>query len=87
MQYIIFTCSLTSLSEAGRKLVEIGGFTLSLFSIDYTRKPPTPKGTYGFYRIEILSSLVNSVVLLLLSAYILHDGFGRVLEREIQALL
>jgi len=38
------------------------------------------KRTYGFYRIEILASLVNSVVLILLSLYILYEGFRRAFE-------
>jgi cobalt-zinc-cadmium efflux system protein len=87
MHYVvIFTGSPALLSEAGHMLVEIGGFTLALFAIYYTHKPPTPQGTYGFYRIEILASPVHSVVLMLLSAYILYEGFGRALEPpEIQS--
>jgi cobalt-zinc-cadmium efflux system protein len=83
MHYVIFTGSLALLSEAGHMLVEIGGFTLALFTINYTSRPPTPQSLpfgVSFHRIEILSSLVNSVVLILLSAYILYEGFGRALE-------
>ena len=68
-------------------LADVGGFALALFAINYTRKPATPQRTYGFYRMEILASLVNSVVLVLLSAYILYEGFRRIFEPpEIQSL-
>jgi cobalt-zinc-cadmium efflux system protein len=84
---VFFTGSLALLSEAGHVLVDIGGFALALFAINYTRKPPTPKRTYGFYRLEILASLVNSSVLALLSVYIMYEGFRRIFEPpEIQSV-
>ena len=61
-------------------LTDVGGLALALFAINYTRKPPTPQRTYGFYRIEILSSLANSVVLILISIYILYEAYQRILE-------
>jgi len=83
---VIFTGSLALLSEAGHILADIGGLALALFAVNYTRKPATPQRTYGFYRMEILASLVNSVVLVLLSVYILYEGFRRILEPpEIQS--
>lgn len=82
----LLTGSLALLSEAGHVLADIGGFALALFAINYTRKPATPQRTYGFYRVEILASLVNSVVLVLLSVYILYEGFRRIFEPpEIQS--
>ena len=83
---VLLTGSLALLSEAGHILADIGGLALALFAVNYTRKPATPQRTYGFYRMEILASLVNSVVLVLLSVYILYEGFRRILEPpEIQS--
>src|SRR6187200_327180 len=83
---VLLTGSLALLSEAGHMLADVGGLVLSLFAFNYTRKPATPQRTYGFYRMEILASLVNSVVLVLLSVYILYEGFRRILEPpEIQS--
>lgn len=83
---VLFTGSLALLSEAGHMLADIGGVALALFAINYTRKPATPQRTYGFYRMEILASLVNSVVLVLLSVYILYEGSRRIFEPpEIQS--
>ena len=84
---VLFTGSLALLSEAGHMLADVGGLVLALFAINYTRKPATPQRTYGFYRMEILASLVNSVVLVLLSVYILYEGSRRIFEPpEIQSL-
>jgi cobalt-zinc-cadmium efflux system protein len=67
-------------------LADVGGLVLALFAINYTRKPATSQRTYGFYRMEILASLVNSVVLILLSVYILYEAFRRIFEPpEIQS--
>ena len=83
---VLFTGSLALLSEAGHMLADVGGLALALFAINYARKPATAQRTYGFYRIEILASLVNSVVLVLLSVYILYEGFRRIFEPpEIQS--
>jgi cobalt-zinc-cadmium efflux system protein len=83
---VLFTGSLALLSEAGHMLADVGGLFLALFAINYTRKPATSQRTYGFYRMEILASFVNSVVLVLLSIYILYEAFRRIFEPpEIQS--
>ncbi len=74
---VLITGSLSLLSEAGHMLADVGGLALALFAINYTRKSPTPERTYGFFRMEILASLTNSIVLILLSLYIMYEGFMR----------
>jgi cobalt-zinc-cadmium efflux system protein len=82
----LLTGSLALISESGHMLADVGGLALTLFAINYTRKPATPQRTYGFYRIEILASLVNSLVMVFLSVYILYEGFRRIFEPpEIQS--
>jgi cobalt-zinc-cadmium efflux system protein len=83
---VITTGSLALLSEAGHILADIGGIALALFAINYTRKPATPQRSYGFYRMEILASFVNSMILALLSVYVLYEAFRRIFEPpEIQS--
>ena len=77
---VLITGSLSLLSEAGHMLADVGGLALALFAINYTRKPPTPERTYGFFRMEILASLANSMVLILLSVYIIYEGFMRIFD-------
>jgi cobalt-zinc-cadmium efflux system protein len=76
----ILTGSLALIADAGHMLTDVGALALSLFAIGYARKPPTPQRTYGFYRMEILASLANSTVLVLLSAYILYEAYHRIFE-------
>jgi cobalt-zinc-cadmium efflux system protein len=76
----LLTGSLALIADAGHMFADVGALALSLFAISYARRPPTPKRTYGFYRMEILASLVNSVVLVLFSAYILYEAYQRIFE-------
>jgi cobalt-zinc-cadmium efflux system protein len=77
---VLLTNSLSLLSEAGHMFADVGGLALALFAINYSRKPPTPERTYGFFRMEILASLANSVVLIILSGYILYEGILRIFD-------
>lgn len=76
----LLTNSLALLADAGHMLTDVGGLTLALFAISYARRPATPQRTYGFYRMEILASLANSIVLVLLSIYILYEAYTRIFE-------
>jgi len=83
----ILTNSLALLADAGHMLTDVGGLALALFAINYARKPATPQRTYGFYRMEILASLVNSVGLVLLSIYIFYEAYRRIMEpSEVQSI-
>jgi cobalt-zinc-cadmium efflux system protein len=61
-------------------LIDVAGLLMALFAISFTQKPATPIRTYGFYRAEILASLLNSIFLILLSAFILFEGFQRMIH-------
>jgi cobalt-zinc-cadmium efflux system protein len=74
----LLTGSLALIADAGHMLTDVGALALSLFAISYARRPPTPQRTYGFYRMEILASLANSIVLVLLSTYILYEAYQRI---------
>lgn len=83
----LLTNSLALLADAGHMLTDTGGLALAVFAISYARKPASPKRTYGFYRMEILASLANSLVLILLSVYIFYEAYRRFFEPpEIQSL-
>ena len=76
----LFTGSLVLLADAGHMLTDVGGLALSLFAINHSRKPRTPKRTYGFYRMEILASLTNSVLLVLISVFVFYEAYRRFFE-------
>lgn len=76
----ILTGSLALLADAGHMFTDVGGLALALFAARLALRPATPARTYGSYRAEILAALVNAVVLIGLSAYILIEAWRRFLN-------
>ena len=72
--------SLAVISDAGHMLLDVAGLVMALLAISFTQKPATPTRTFGFYRGEILASLLNSIFLILLSVFILIEGLQRIIH-------
>ena len=72
--------SLAVISDAGHMLIDSAGLVMALLAISFTQKPATPARTYGFYRAEILASLLNSIFLILLAVFITFEAFQRFLH-------
>ena len=72
--------SLALLSDAGHMLIDACGLLMALLAVSFAQKPATPRRTFGFYRTEILTSLVNSLFLILLSFYILYEAYERIIS-------
>lgn len=73
----LVTGSLALLADAAHMLTDAGGLALALFAIHIGARPATPQKTYGYLRAEILSALLNAVVLLVLTVYILYEAYQR----------
>jgi cobalt-zinc-cadmium efflux system protein len=73
----LLTHSLALLADAGHMLTDVAGIGLALLAIQFAERPATPERTYGFYRVEILAALINAVVLIGISAYILYEAYQR----------
>jgi cobalt-zinc-cadmium efflux system protein len=70
--------SLALISDAVDMLIDIGAVVMALLAISFSQKPATPQRTYGFYRTEILASLLNCLLLILISLYILYEASNRI---------
>ena len=73
----ILANSLALLADAGHMLTDAGALGLSLLAVLFSERSPTPQKSFGYYRTEILAALVNALVLLLMSFYILYEAWGR----------
>jgi cobalt-zinc-cadmium efflux system protein len=71
------TGSLALFADAGHMLTDVGGLALALFATRMAHRPSTPERSYGYYRAEILAALMNAVVLLGISAFILWEAYSR----------
>ncbi|MBS1962319.1 MAG: cation transporter [Bdellovibrionales bacterium] len=73
----ILTKSLALLADAGHMLTDVGGLAITLLAIHIAQKKANAERTYGYYRAEIFGSMVNAVVLISLSFYILFEAYQR----------
>jgi cobalt-zinc-cadmium efflux system protein len=69
--------SLALMADAGHLLTDAAGLALALLALHYSERPATPERTYGYYRVEILAALINSVVLTGVSVFILFEAWQR----------
>ena len=76
----LLTQSLALLADAGHMLTDVAGIGLALIAINFAERPATPERTYGFYRVEILAAVINGVVLIGISLYILYEAYERFLN-------
>ena len=76
----LWTGSLALIADAAHMLTDAGGLALALIAIRFAERPATPQKTYGYVRMEVLSALLNAVVLLLLTVYILYEAYQRFLD-------
>ena len=74
------TNSLVLVADAGHMLTDVAGLSLALLAIWFAQRPANQQKTYGYYRTEILAALVNAVLLLGVSGYILFEAYGRFRE-------
>ncbi len=71
------TNSLALMSDAGHMLTDVSALALSLLALWFSGKPANLKKTYGYYRMEILSALLNGVLLLGITVVILVEAWER----------
>lgn len=76
----VWTGSLALIADAAHMATDAGGLALALFAIYFAQKAANSQKTYGYLRTEILAALVNAVVLLLLTIYILYEAYLRFLS-------
>jgi len=73
----VFTGSLALLADAGHMLTDVAGLMLALAAMKFAERPPSPRRTYGYHRVEILAALTNGVLLLVMAGYILREAWLR----------
>jgi len=74
--------SLALLSDAGHNLTDALALGLALFGVYLQRKPADDSRTFGYQRGGVLAAFVNALVLVLLSAFVFHEAWGRLFHPE-----
>lgn len=74
--------SLALLSDAGHMVTDAGALAMALLALWFSRRPATHEKTYGFYRIEILSALLNGSVLVAIAGFIFYQAINRMFNPQ-----
>jgi len=69
--------SLALLADAAHMLSDALALGLALFAAWLAHRPATPERSFGWRRAEVLAALANALVLVVLGAWIIWEGGGR----------
>ena len=78
----VFTNSLALLSDAGHVLIDLLALLLAYFALQLSKRASTGKFTFGYYRAEILSAIINGLVLIFITIFIFYQAYLRFLTPE-----
>lgn len=70
--------SLALLSDAGHMLTDAAALLLAALALWFAGRPADLKRTYGYFRLEILSALVNGVTLIVIAGFIGWEAWQRI---------
>ncbi|HSP20222.1 MAG TPA: cation diffusion facilitator family transporter [Myxococcaceae bacterium] len=71
------THSLALLSDAGHMWTDVSALGLALLAAWFAGRPANRKRTYGYLRLENLSALLNGVLLLAITVFIVVEAIAR----------
>ena len=69
--------SLTLLGDAAHNASDAAAIGIAALAAWFASRPPSPRRTFGWARLEILAALVNGLVLCLLAVWIFWQGLDR----------
>ncbi|HVO09619.1 MAG TPA: cation diffusion facilitator family transporter [Vicinamibacteria bacterium] len=73
----VLTGSLALLADAGHMLTDVAGLVLALAAMKFAERPPSPRRTYGYQRVEVLAAVANGVALFGVAGYVLREAWLR----------
>jgi len=73
----VVTGSLALLSDAGHMLTDVAGLGMALAAIQFAQSRRSRSHTYGLYRLEVLASVANALLLFGVAAYVLVEAIQR----------
>lgn len=76
----LVTGSLALLVDTAHMLTDAAGLGLALVTASITRRPPSPRRTWGYRRAEVLAALAQAATLLAVGAYVVVSGIRRLVE-------
>lgn len=72
--------SLALLADAGHMLTDAAALALAWYAFRASRRPATPRRSYGHDRLQVLAALINSGALLVIALWIAVEAARRLLD-------
>ncbi|MGY0232831.1 cation diffusion facilitator family transporter [Longispora urticae] len=74
----LVTNSLALLADAGHVLTDAGGVALAMAAIWFGKRAAGPRHSFGYYRVEIFSAVINAVILTVIAVLVLIEAYKRI---------
>lgn len=72
-----YSQSLALLSDALHMLTDVVALGISMFAVRFAKTPADHNHTFGHQRIEVLSGLINSILLFVIAIFMVYQGANR----------
>ena len=76
----VLSGSLALLSDASHNVGDLVAVLLALFARRLSRRPPSIRHTYGLKRVEVMAALINAVLLIGATVFIVRESVLRLLH-------
>ncbi len=73
----LLTNSLALLADSAHVFTDLTGVVLALAAIGLAARPATERRTYGFHRLEIITAIVNALLLFAIGGTVLYQALRR----------
>lgn len=73
----IISGSLALISDSVHMLIDFCSLLFSWLAAKFASRPPDAKRSYGYHRLEVLAPFVNSMLLFIISSFVLFEAIKR----------
>lgn len=73
--------SLAITTDAAHLLTDLAGFSISLFSIHMSGRPPSRRMNYGWYRSEVLGAVTSVMMIWVVTAILVYMAVLRIIDQ------
>ena len=77
-----FTGSLSLFADAGHMLSDLIGLVIALIATIVAARPANDRHSYGYQRAEVFGALVNSLILIVVAAFVTFEAVSRLVSTE-----
>jgi cobalt-zinc-cadmium efflux system protein len=77
-----FTGSLSLFADAGHMLSDLIGLIIALIATIVAARPANDRHSYGYQRAEVFGALANSLILIVVAAFVTFEAVSRLISSE-----